>query len=149
MYWRSWQELSTQELYDLIQLRLAVFSVEQDCPYQDCDDLDQEALHLLAYQDSKLVGYLRLFESAERFQGNASIGRVSCCPSQRGKGFGKQLMQAAIDKSDQQFKKAIVISAQAYLRDFYHEFGFEVASEIYLEDGIEHIKMIREFKVSD
>ncbi len=144
MYWRSWQELSKQELYDLIQLRLAVFSVEQDCPYQDCDALDQKAIHLLAYEDTRLVGYLRVFESMEQSADNASIGRVCCCASQRGTGFGKLLMQEAIEYCDKNFQKTITISAQAYLRDFYHEFDFDVASTIYLEDGIEHIKMIRE-----
>ncbi len=143
MYWRKWQELSKQELYDIIQLRLAVFSVEQDCPYQDLDGLDQQAYHLLAYQDLKLVGYIRLFEALEQYQGDASIGRVCCCDSIRGSGFGRQLMQQAIEFCDQKFHKKITISAQAYLRDFYHDFGFEVASEIYLEDGIEHIKMVR------
>ncbi len=144
MYWRSWQDLSKQELYDMLQLRLAVFSVEQDCPYQDCDDLDQVAHHLLAYEGNKLVGYLRVFESLDKYQGNASIGRVCSCESKRGSGFGKQLMQAAVVYCDENFSKTITISAQAYLRDFYHEFGFDVASEIYLEDGIEHIKMVRE-----
>ncbi|NVJ68562.1 MAG: GNAT family N-acetyltransferase [Gammaproteobacteria bacterium] len=145
MFWRSWQELSKQELYDLLQLRLAVFSVEQDCPYQDCDDLDQEAYHLLAYQDSKLIGYLRVFESSAKYQGAASIGRVCCCESVRGSGFGKKMMLEAIKYCDENFQKKISISAQAYLRDFYHELGFDVASVIYLEDGIEHIKMVREF----
>ncbi len=143
MYWRNWQELSKQELYDLLQLRLSVFSVEQDCPYQDCDDLDQSAVHLLAYQDTQLAGYLRVFESLEKYQGHASIGRVCCNDAMRGTGFGQELMQEALRYCDQHFNKAIMISAQAYLRDFYHKFGFDVASEIYLEDGIEHIRMIR------
>ncbi len=147
MIWRSWDELSKQELYDILQLRLAVFSVEQDCPYQDCDNFDQTAYHLLAYDDDKLVGYLRVFESLEKYQGNTAIGRVCCCKSKRGSGFGKELMKEAIDYCDKQFARPITISAQAYLRDFYHGFGFEVASEIYLEDGIEHIKMVRRVNV--
>lgn len=145
MKWCSWDELSKEELYDILQLRLAVFSVEQDCPYQDCDGLDQSAHHLLAYENNRLVGYLRVFESLDKYDGNAAIGRVCCAESKRGSGLGKDLMLAGVDYCDTHFRKTVNISAQAYLRDFYSEFGFVVASKIYFEDGIEHIKMIRNY----
>lgn len=145
MKWCSWDELSKEELYDILQLRLAIFSVEQDCPYQDCDGLDQLAHHLLSYENNRLVGYLRVFESLDKYDGSAAIGRVCCAEAKRGAGLGKALMTEAVTYCDKNFNKEIAISAQAYLRDFYSEFGFEVASKIYLEDGIEHIKMIRNY----
>lgn len=145
MFWRSWQQLSQQELYDLIQLRLQVFSVEQNCPYQDLDNIDQKALHLLAYQDAKLVGYLRLFEveSEDKTINPMSIGRVCCALSQRNTGLGKRLMIEALEYSDKRYQKDIYIGAQAYLEKFYQNFGFETQTEIYIEDGIPHIGMLR------
>lgn len=144
MHWRSWDQLSKEELYDLLQLRLEVFSVEQNCPYQDCDDLDKQAHHLLAYKEEMLVGYLRVFESLKQYDGDAAIGRVCTSESERGSGLGQDLMSEAITYIDTNFKKTVSISAQAYLEDFYKKFGFAVASKIYLEDGIEHIKMVRD-----
>ena len=107
---KPWEELSKSELYDCIKLRLDVFSVEQNCPYQDCDDLDQNASHLMIYQEEKLIGYLRIFESLDKYKGNASIGRVCSHQSKRTLGVGKILMQKAIDYIDQNYSKTIQIS---------------------------------------
>ena len=146
MNWRSWKELSKQELYDLLQLRIQIFAVEQKCAYQDCDDLDKRAQHLLAYNGSKLVGYLRVFESLEKYQNSASIGRVCCDITKRGSGLGQELMIEAVNYIDTHYKKDIVISAQFYLINFYKALGFEVTSDVYLEDGIEHIGMKKMFE---
>lgn len=147
--WRSWNGLSKKELYDLIQLRLDVFCVEQNCPYQDLDGLDKEAMHLLAYNDGKLVGYLRLFESLEHYQGLAAIGRVCTEQSARKQGLAREMLQLALSYSDQHFAKDIKISAQEYLEDFYTTLGFSTVTEPYLEDGIPHIGMIREYEEND
>lgn len=128
---------------------MAVFSVEQACPYQDCDDLDQTAQHLMIYENQELIAYLRIFESLEKYQGNAAIGRVCSLPSKRGLGLGKTLMHQAVDFIDQNYNKAIQISAQSYLQDFYQYFGFVANTKVYLEDGIEHIGMIREQRGSN
>lgn len=147
--WRSWNGLSKKELYDLIQLRLAVFCVEQNCPYQDLDGLDKQAMHLLAYDDGKLVGYLRLFESLEHYHGLASIGRVCTESAYRRKGLARDMMQLALSYSDQNFAKNIKISAQQYLEDFYASLDFVTVTEPYLEDGIPHIGMIRQYEDND
>lgn len=147
--WRSWNGLSKKELYDLIQLRLAVFCVEQNCPYQDLDGLDKQAMHLLAYDDGKLVGYLRLFESLEQYDGLASIGRVCTEQSMRKQGLARDMMQLALSYSDQNFAKNIKISAQQYLEDFYASLDFVTVTEPYLEDGIPHIGMIRQYEDND
>lgn len=145
MYWRSWQELSQLELYDAIQLRLQVFCVEQNCPYQDLDGLDQQAQHLLAYQDGKLVGYLRLFASEQNNndRDHVVIGRVCCDVSCRNTGLGKRLMLEALKYSDRHYQKDIYISAQEYLTFFYEQLGFKKQTDVYLEDGIAHIGMLR------
>lgn len=147
MIWRSWVELSKKELYDLLQLRLQVFAVEQECFYQDCDDLDQQAMHLLAYENNNLAGYLRVFKSLDKYQGAASIGRVCCDKSKRGSGLGQKLMTEAVNYIDSHYQKEIIISAQHYLVNYYQSFGFKISSEIYLEDGIEHIGMTRRLEM--
>lgn len=144
--WRNWHYLSKKELYDVIQLRLEVFSVEQNCPYQDLDGQDLKAMHLLAYDDAKLVGYLRLFETYEKYFGQSSLGRVCTAKSHRKKSLGKQMMRLALEYSDEHFSKNIQISAQQYLEKFYQNFGFVTLSGPYLEDGIAHIEMIRKYE---
>ncbi|WP_417445505.1 GNAT family N-acetyltransferase [Kangiella sp.] len=147
--WRSWNGLSKKELYDALQLRLAVFCVEQNCPYQDLDGLDKQAMHLLAYDDGQLVGYLRLFESLEHYHGLAAIGRVCIEQSARKQGLAREIMQLALNYSDQHFSKNIKISAQEYLEDFYSSLDFVTVTEPYLEDGIPHIGMIRQYEEND
>lgn len=147
--WRSWNGLSKKELYDVLQLRLAVFCVEQNCPYQDLDGLDKQAMHLLAYDDGKLVGYLRLFESLDHYHGLAAIGRVCIEQSARKKGLAREMMELALNYSDQHFAKNIKISAQEYLEDFYSSLDFVTVTEPYLEDGIPHIGMIRQYEEND
>lgn len=147
--WRSWNGLSKKELYDLLQLRIAVFCVEQNCPYQDLDGLDKNAMHLLAYDDGKMVGYLRLFESLEHYHGLAAIGRVCTVSSARKNGLAREMMELALNYSDQHFAKNIKISAQEYLEDFYSSLDFVTVTEPYLEDGILHIGMIRQYEDND
>lgn len=144
--WRSWNGLSKKELYDALQLRLAVFCIEQNCPYQDLDGLDKQAMHLLAYDDGKLVGYLRFFESLEHYHGLAAIGRVCIEQSARKQGLAREIMELALNYSDQHFAKNIKISAQEYLEDFYSSLDFVTVTEPYLEDGIPHIGMIRQYE---
>ena len=143
MFWRSWQELSKQELYDLLQLRLAVFSVEQDCPYLDADDYDQNARHMVGTVDGELVAYARILDPDATFQGFSSIGRIITKESQRGKGYGKIIIDESITLCKRLFPEHdIKIGAQTYLLDYYQSFGFQPVGEKYLEDGIEHQKMV-------
>ncbi|WP_295128014.1 GNAT family N-acetyltransferase [uncultured Chitinophaga sp.] len=141
---KSFTDLTPNELYDILHLRSAVFVVEQNCVYQDMDYNDQQALHLMGFDDTgKLAAYTRLFPAGVTFE-MASIGRVLTGPSARGTGAGKELMQVSIDAVEAVWGKGpIKIGAQQYLKKFYESFGFEQVSDIYLEDGIEHIKMVR------
>ncbi|WP_298140718.1 GNAT family N-acetyltransferase [Flavobacterium sp.] len=140
---KRFNELSTTELYSLLQLRSLVFVVEQNCVYQDIDGKDEKALHLLGECQGKIVAYARLFNKADYFE-NASIGRVIVHPDYRDKKFGHDLMKNAIEGIETHFGESkITISAQLYLKKFYETNGFIQTSEMYLEDDIPHIEMKR------
>ena len=140
---KSFQELTTKELYDLLQLRSEVFVVEQDCVYQDIDGKDQKAIHVLGYHQETLVAYTRVFRSGDYFK-ESSIGRVVVAENYRAYQYGYAIMKASIDAIENQFKESTIkISAQTYLKGFYNNLDFYEVGEEYLEDGIPHIKMIR------
>ena len=139
---KHYRELSTDELYELLKLRAAVFVVEQNCPYQDCDDKDKSAVHLLGFEDDVLVGYARLLPEGVSYENYCSIGRVVTSPEARNKSYGKLLMKEAIRFCETHFPFPIKISAQAYLEKFYQDLGFTTVSEPYLEDEIPHIGMV-------
>jgi len=140
---KTFNELTTEELYQILRLRSEVFVVEQDCVYQDVDNKDQKALHIMGIKDGEVVAYTRVFEPGDYFD-NVSIGRVVVSQSQRKYGLGKQIMQASLAAINQRFPdKPIEISAQSYLLKFYTELGFNAFGEEYLEDGIPHRRMLK------
>lgn len=140
---KTFNDLSPEELYSILQLRSEVFVVEQNCVYQDMDDKDQQSYHFMGFIDNKLVAFTRLMPPGLSYA-EMSIGRVVTSPSVRGKNIGRLLMQQSITKVHELFgESAIKIGAQLYLKSFYESLGFIKCSELYLEDGIEHIKMIR------
>jgi ElaA protein len=139
---KTFSELTTRELYDILQLRSEVFVVEQDCVYQDIDDKDEKALHLFAYKNKTLVAYARLFAPGDYFK-DASIGRVVVKKTERKHGYGHDLMKAANKSVKAHFKTSkIHLSAQEYLEKFYNAHGYQRVGEGYLEDGIPHIGMV-------
>lgn len=139
-------ELSVDELYAIFALRMAVFVVEQDCPYQDADGRDQAAWHLMGHHaDGHLLAYARLLPVGVSYPEHASIGRVITAGAARGTGLGRQLMQEAIAHTAQLFGDAPVkIGAQNYALPFYESLGFRAVGETYLEDDIPHTAMILE-----
>ena len=140
---KKFGELSNDELYAILRLRAEVFVVEQNCAFQDLDDKDQASYHLMGIEQGKLVAYTRLVPAGISYN-IPSIGRVVTSPGSRGNGLGKLLMEKSIEVATQLFGKTpIKIGAQLYLRKFYSELGFVQSSDVYLEDGIEHIEMIR------
>ncbi|WP_428743474.1 GNAT family N-acetyltransferase [Tenacibaculum sp.] len=140
---KKFQELTTSELYELLQLRSEVFVVEQDCVYQDLDGKDQKALHVIGVKDGKIIAYTRLFNRGEYFD-TPSIGRVVVKESERKYGYGHDLIKASIKAIvDNYNETTITISAQTYLQKFYESHGFKQIGEGYLEDGIPHIRMVR------
>src|SRR5690606_20022455 len=129
------------QLFEIYKLRCEVFVVEQNCAYQDVDDKDFKAHHLLMFQNEQLVGYCRILPPNVSYK-EPAIGRVVVSKDFRGKQFGKLLMKQAVDETKKLFQNQdIVISAQLYLLKFYTELGFAKEGEEYLEDNIPHIQM--------
>ena len=140
---KIFNELNTQELYEVLQLRSEVFVVEQDCVYQDLDGKDQKALHVIGFKNNKVVAYTRVFKPGDYFE-YASIGRVVVDEKERAYKYGYDIMNASIDAIKTYYNETkIKISAQTYLKRFYNNLEFFEVGEEYLEDGIPHIGMIK------
>jgi ElaA protein len=140
-FFKSFQELSVEELYDILKLRNQIFIIEQECIYQDCDGKDKESIHLFIKDEEKLVAYLRIPFKGVTYR-DISIGRVVVDPRYRNRGLARKLLIKAIDYiKDTLIEDKIVISAHLYLKSFYESLGFKVMSETYLEDNIPHIEM--------
>jgi len=140
---KTFNELTTTELYDILHLRSEVFVVEQDCVYQDIDYKDQKAFHVIGIKNHQIIAYARVFDSGDYFK-KPSIGRIVVKESERKFKYGYQLVESSIQFIQDNFEeKDILISAQTYLTKFYNSLGFMQIGEGYLEDGIPHIKMLR------
>ena len=141
---KHFSALTVNELYSILRLRSEVFVVEQNCVFLDMDNNDQIAYHTMGCLGDDLIATTRLFDIDQSYPGYQSIGRVVGSPRHRGIGAGKALMQFSITECERLFgKHPIKIGAQLYLKKFYGELGWEQAGEIYYEDEIEHIPMIR------
>lgn len=139
---KKFEELSVEELYEILRLRAEVFVVEQNCAYQDLDKIDKEAYHVYLQEDGKIVAYLRVIDKDKRLD-EVSIGRVISL--KRRQGLGTALMKAGIEVAKEKFgAKVIKIGAQLYAKPFYEGCGFRQISGEYLEDGIPHIYMVYE-----
>ena len=142
---KSFNELSKNELYDLLKLRSEVFVVEQNCVYQDIDDKDIKGTHFFGQDGSDLIAYLRVMEVGVLYPNHMSIGRVVVKQTHRNKKLGNEILANAIDFCRKKFPKTpIKISAQTHLKSFYNQLGFEFKGEAYLEDGIPHCAMYLE-----
>ncbi|CAH0536059.1 GNAT family N-acetyltransferase [Vibrio marisflavi] len=140
---KSFLQLTTTELYQLLKLRVNVFVVEQTCPYPELDDKDHQhdVHHLLGYQGDKLVACARLLPKGISYP-SVSIGRVATSESHRGDGLGHQLLQKALSSCEALWpNETIELGAQEHLANFYRQHGFVQTSEMYLEDDIPHIDM--------
>jgi len=152
--WSTFANLSVSGLYALLQLRSAVFVVEQNCVFQDLDGADAQAMHLLGFAaqssagsvaqpQQALLAYARCFPPGVKFA-EASIGRVLTAPGVRGSGLGHALMDRAVTAVCKQWgAQPIRIGAQAQLADFYAGHGFVDQGRPYIEDGIAHLEMLR------
>ncbi|MBA3682167.1 MAG: GNAT family N-acetyltransferase [Bacteroidetes bacterium] len=138
---KDFKDLSNIQLFEIYNLRSEVFIVEQNCAYQDVDNTDKVAKHLLIMEAETLAAYARIIPPGVSYK-EASIGRVVVKKTFRGKDLGKILMKECIREMTVLYpKQEIVISAQSYLLKFYTELGFKAEGEEYLEDNIPHTKM--------
>lgn len=146
MNWKikSFDELTANELYEILRVRAEVFVVEQNCPYQDVDLKDKVSQHMFLEENNEVAAYVRIIPKNVSYA-EMSIGRVLVKETYRGKGLANEMMKKAIDYVVNHLgENKIRISAQAYLFDFYSSLGFKKQSDIYLEDGIEHMGMLFE-----
>jgi len=143
---KSFVQLTTTELYQLLKLRVDVFVVEQECAYPELDNLDMnhDTRHIMFYEGDALLAYARCLAPKVVFDINPAIGRVLVSKQGRGRGLAKELMLESIKQAESSWpKQNIKLSAQTYLLDFYKSLGFSPIGEAYLEDGIEHQDMLR------
>jgi ElaA protein len=140
---KTFKELSVQELYAIMRLRQEAFIVEQNCPYLDADGKDLKSHHLMGYLNNELVAYSRIVPPGVSYD-EVSIGRVVTAIEHRKMAYGKQLMDESIKQIGKTYgPMSIRIGAQLYLKRFYESFGFVQQGEPYLEDGIPHIIMLK------
>ena len=139
---KTFYELDTEDLYQILRLRSEVFVVEQNCVYQDIDNKDQNAIHLYYKENNEIVAYTRIFKPGHYYE-NPCIGRVVVSKKNRGNDFGKKIMIDSMEYIKQNIKgEKIELSAQKYLDKFYKDLGFYKIGEDYLEDGIPHKRML-------
>ena len=136
---KTFDELTTRELYEILRVRSEVFVVEQTCIYQDIDEKDFDSVHIFYEEDGRILAYLRVF-LMETEENVVRIGRV--LTMERGTGLGMKLLLAGMEAVREKLHAAeIYIEAQSYAIGFYEKAGFRVTSEEFLEDGIPHVKM--------
>lgn len=139
---KKYNELTLDELYEIIQARIAVFVIEQNCPYQDLDNKDKNAYHVILRDNNVIKGYLRVLDKGVTFE-EESLGRV--ITTERGKGYSIIILKEGIKVAKEKYgAKKIRISAQLYAKGVYEKVGFKQVSGEYLEDGIPHIQMLLE-----
>lgn len=139
---KKYDELTIDELYNILKARFSVFVLEQHCFYPEIDDKDQTAYHFFQEQNGMIIAYLRILPRGTSFK-ELAFGRVMVKKEYRGKGIAKELIASAIDFIQKELNETTIqIQAQVYLREFYNSFGFEPVSAIYLEDDIPHIDMV-------
>ena len=143
---KNFDQLTLTEFHDIVQLRINVFVVEQNCPYEELDSKDNMALHLFAYAEDApdtLIAYTRIFKQGDYYK-EAAFGRVVVHPDYRKQNVGYALVQKSIEAIEDNFNTSVIkIGAQTYLQRFYESFGFKQVDEAYIEDGIPHIYMLK------
>ena len=136
--WYEFNELTPNQLYSILQLRELVFTISQNCNEPDLDNVDISATHFTAYENEKLIAYLRAYPKDNKIK----IGRVVVHPDYQHKGLGRAMMLQTIPHLQQHYPgKQLEMSAQYYLEKFYQSLGFVTTSDVYLEAGIQHVTM--------
>ena len=143
---KRFDELTTNELYEILRARAEVFVVEQTCVYQDCDLKDQKSWHLFSEENGEIVTYMRIIEKGVSYP-EISMGRLLTRENYRKDGLSRKTLEKALDFVVHTLGETKVrVSGQLYLKKFYESMGFRTTSEVYLEDEIEHVQMLYEYE---
>ena len=141
LFVKRFEELTTDQLYSILQLRVAVFVVEQNCPYMELDGLDRGAVHLWLEENGRVMACARVMDRGVESE-YVSIGRV--VTAERRSGLGSRILTESIRAAKEYFHAGeLYLEAQEYAIPFYARQGFAVASDVFPIDGIPHVKMIR------
>lgn len=142
-HFKSFEELTKKELYEIIRLRIEVFVIEQNAPYQDCDQKDYQSFHIFGTLDNEVVAYARLIPAGISYP-EPCLGRVVTSSKIRRDGYGRILVALCLEAMKTKLETTDCrISAQLYLQEFYESFGFQRVSDVYLEDDLPHVEMVK------
>ena len=134
---KMFDELSSREVYEICRSRTNIFVVEQEIICEEIDGLDYDCLHCFLWEENRVVAYLRAFYYGEYIK----IGRV--LTTTHGIGLGRELMMKSMPVIKEQMgERSFILHAQTYAEGFYRKFGFERCSDVFMEDGIPHVRMI-------
>ena len=138
---KPYNDLSKDQFFDILKLRIEIFVVEQCCYYQELDNEDKEAFHVSIYNDGIIVAVGRIIPNLHNKE--VKIGRIAVKMEYRKKGLAYKMMKDIMNFLSNDYKNfSVLLSAQTYLIEFYRSFGFKEVGDNYLEDGIEHINMV-------
>ena len=138
---KPYNDLSKDQFFDILKLRIEIFVVEQCCYYQELDDEDKEAFHVSIYNDGIIVAVGRIIPNLHNKE--VKIGRIAVRMEHRKRGLAYKMMKDIMNFLSKDYKNfSVLLSAQTYLIEFYQSFGFKEVGDNYLEDGIEHINMV-------
>ena len=138
---KPYNDLSKDQFFDILKLRIEIFVVEQCCYYQELDNEDKEAFHVSIYSDGIIVAVGRIIPNLHNKE--VKIGRIAVKMEHRKKGLAYKIMKDIMNFISKKYKNfSVLLSAQTYLIEFYQSFGFKEIGNTYLEDGIEHINMV-------
>lgn len=141
---KPFRELTPEELYAIVKLRIDVFVVEQNCAYAELDDRDQEAVHVWIEDEGEIAAYLRVLSPGVESE-YAALGRVISSRKKRASGYGARIMEEGIRVAQEMYGKVpLYLEAQVYAEGFYAKHGFRRISDAFLMDGIMHYKMLRD-----
>lgn len=142
LYVKRFNELTPEELYEIVKLRVEVFVVEQECAYMEFDDLDQDAIHVWLQDDEGICAYLRVLDRGVESE-HVALGRVITRMRGRGTGLGARIMTEGKRVAREVFNADFIyLEAQTYAEGFYAKQGFRRISDEFMMDGIPHYKML-------
>ncbi len=133
---KHFDELTARELYEIVRARQEIFLMEQNIVCRDYDGVDLDALHCFISEGEGVVAYMRAFLA----DGEIHLGRFLTL--RHGEGLGRRLMELSLPAVRERLGDLpISFHAQRHAEGFYKKLGFITVSDVFLEEGIEHVVM--------